>query len=86
MGLLSSWKTALLVGSNFWDTGCTQLCNLYTYSLAVILPRRVIMRQTEYHNIAAITSLQPPPDHDSLSEPSILDCKVIGFSPNINSF
>jgi hypothetical protein len=45
MGTLSSWKTASSFGYNVWITGCTWLLNLFTYSLAVIRPWRVIMHQ-----------------------------------------
>jgi hypothetical protein len=47
IGTLLSWKTALFFGNNVWIIGCTWLPNLFTYSLVVIRPWRVIKGATE---------------------------------------
>jgi hypothetical protein len=59
-GALLPWKTALLFGWNVWIMGCTWLPNLFTYSLAVIRPWRVIMGPTEY----CTTILLPKPSQN----------------------
>jgi hypothetical protein len=77
MGTVVFLKTASLFGNNVWIMGCTWLPNLSTYSLAAILPWRVIMGQTEY----CITILLPKPSQNlprvPLLEPGSLDCRFL---------
>jgi hypothetical protein len=87
IGVLSSCKTASLFGSNVRIKGCTWLPNLFTYSLAVIRPWRVIMGPTQY----CTTILLPKPSQ-TLPRISLLELtqelRIVGFlgcSPNVKS-
>ena len=49
MGVLSSWKSAWLLGNNTWTIGCIWLPKMSTQSLAVIRPFRVSTGPAEYY-------------------------------------
>jgi hypothetical protein len=76
IGALSPWRTTSFFGNNVWIMGCTWLPNLFTHSLAVIRPWRVIIGPTEY----CTTILLPEPSQNllcvSLLEPGIPDCRL----------
>jgi hypothetical protein len=87
VGGIAVWENCIVVRNNVWIMGCTWLPNLSTYSLAVILPWRVIMGPTEY----CTTILLPKPSQN-LRGVSLLESnqafRVVGFlgsSPNVNS-
>jgi hypothetical protein len=69
----SSWKTALLYWNSVQLTGCIWSLNLYTYSLTVIRLWSVAIGPTEYHDIAAQTSTEPPACRVSVLESGVLD-------------
>jgi hypothetical protein len=81
-----SWKTAPLFRNNVRIKGCTWICNLSMYFLAVIQPWRVIMGPTEYHDIAAQTITEPPPCFTLGTKPGILDCRHSWLFSNCKLF
>jgi hypothetical protein len=82
MGVLSSWKTASLIGNNVWIMGCTWLPNLSTYPLTVIRSWRVIMGSSEH----CTTILLPKPSQNfPCWNQAFQILGFLGCSPNVNS-
>jgi hypothetical protein len=60
---LLSCKNVSLFGNKIWIVGCTRLPKPSMYSLAVIQPRKAMLRPTQYM-------------HDTAGKPGIPDCRL----------